>query len=122
MRRFAFRSVILVAAASAVACWVLCATPWKLVLKSGKTVECDGAPIAINGVYLFRDSDGKDGSVATDQVDQEKTDRANHVAPPPGAVAPDRRNGERVAFGGGRPDFERCGILTLRSCTPKRRS
>jgi thioredoxin 1 len=83
MRRFALRSVILLAAVSAVACWVMCATSWKLVLKSGKTVECGGAPIAINGVYLFRDTDGKDGSVATDQVDQEKTDRANHVAPPP---------------------------------------
>lgn len=52
-------------------------------MKSGKTVECDGAPVVVNGVYLFRDSDGKDGSIATDQVDQEKSDRANHVAPPP---------------------------------------
>ena len=74
---------MLLAAASAVASFGLCATAWKLVLKSGKTVECDGAPIVVNGVYLFRDSDGKDGSVATDQVDQEQTERANHVAPPP---------------------------------------
>jgi len=79
MRRFALRSVILLAALSTA--W--CVASWKLVLKSGRTVECDGAPIAVNGVYLFRDSDGKDGSIATDQVDQEKTDRANHVAPPP---------------------------------------
>ena len=83
MRRFAVRCVILLTAASAVASSALCATPWKLVLKSGKTVECDGAPIVVNGVYLFREADGKDGSLATDQVDQEKTDRANHVAPPP---------------------------------------
>jgi len=83
MRRFAVRCVIVLATASAVASFGLYATPWKLVLKSGKTVECDGAPIAINGVYLFRDSDGKDGSLPTEQVDQEKTDRANHVAPPP---------------------------------------
>jgi thioredoxin 1 len=61
----------------------MCATAWKLVLKSGKTVECDGAPIVVNGVYLFRDSDGKDGSLAAEQIDQEKTDGANHVAPPP---------------------------------------
>jgi thioredoxin 1 len=83
MRRFALRCLILLATASAVASFGLCATAWKLVLKSGKTVECDGAPIVVNGVYLFRDSDGKDGSLATDQVDQEKTDLANHVAPPP---------------------------------------
>ena len=83
MRRFALRCLILLAAASAVASLAPCATPWKLVLKSGKTVECDGAPIVVNGVYLFRDSDGKDGSLATDQVDREQTDRANHVAPPP---------------------------------------
>jgi thioredoxin 1 len=74
---------MLLAAASAVAFFALCTTTWKLVLKNGKTIECDGAPIAVNGVYLFRGSDGKDGSLATDQVDQEQTDRANHVAPPP---------------------------------------
>ena len=83
MRRFALRSLILAAAVPAIASLALGATTWKLVLKDGKTVECDGAPIAINGVYLFRNADGKDESVATDQVDQEKTDRANHVAPPP---------------------------------------
>jgi thioredoxin 1 len=83
MRRFAVRCLIFVAAASAVAFFALCTTTWKLVLKNGKTIECDGAPIAVNGVYLFRGSDGKDGSLATDQVDQEQTDRANHVAPPP---------------------------------------
>ena len=83
MRRFALRCLMLLAAASAIASFGLCATAWKLVLKNGKTVECDGAPIVVNGVYLFRDSDGKDGSLATEQVDQEKTDLANHVAPPP---------------------------------------
>jgi thioredoxin 1 len=83
MRRFVLRCLILLAAASAVASFGLCATAWKLVLKNGKTVECDGAPIVVNGVYLFRDADGKDGSLATDQVDQEKTDRVNQVAPPP---------------------------------------
>jgi thioredoxin 1 len=83
MRRFVLRCLILLAAASAVASFGLCATAWKLVLKNGKTVECDGAPIVVSGVYLFRDADGKDGSLATDQVDQEKTDRVNQVAPPP---------------------------------------
>lgn len=83
MCRFGVRCVTLLAAASAVACFALYASTWKLVLKSGKTVECDGAPIVVNGVYLFRDSAGKDGALATDQVDQEKTNRANNVAPPP---------------------------------------
>ena len=71
-------------------CYVICAvvsmfgaTAWKLVLKDGSTVECDGAPVIINDVYMFRGADGKDGSLPADQVDSEKTERANKVAPPP---------------------------------------
>lgn len=59
------------------------ASTWKLVLKDGTTVECEGAPIIINDVYMFRGADGKDGNLAADQVDREKTDRANKVAPAP---------------------------------------
>ncbi len=63
--------------------WLLGATPWKLVLKDGSTVECDGAPVVINDVYMFRSADGNDGSLPADQVDREKTNTANKVAPPP---------------------------------------
>jgi len=59
------------------------APAWKLVLKDGTTVECDGAPIVINDVYMFRSADGKDGSLAADEVDREKTDHVNKVAPAP---------------------------------------
>ena len=60
--------------------WSLCdASTWKLVLKDGNTVECEGAPIVINDVYMFRGTDGKDGNLGADQVDQEKTARANKV-------------------------------------------
>ena len=37
----------------------------------------------INGEYLYRGADGKDGSLAADQIDREKTESANHVAPAP---------------------------------------
>ncbi|HLN01169.1 MAG TPA: thioredoxin [Bryobacteraceae bacterium] len=63
--------------------WLLGATPWKLVLKDGTTVECDGAPVVINDVYMFRSADGGDGSLPADQVDREQTNTANKVAPPP---------------------------------------
>ncbi len=57
--------------------------PWNLVLKDGSTVACDGPPVVINDEYLFRSVDGKDGSVPADEVDKQKTDRANKVTPPP---------------------------------------
>jgi len=71
-----------------VACCILAfplfaASTWKLVRKDGSTVECDGAPVIINGEYLFRGTDGNDGTLPADQVDREKTDGANKVAPPP---------------------------------------
>jgi thioredoxin 1 len=55
------------------------AAPWKLVLKNGKTVMCEAPPVVINGVYLYRDAGGKDGSVPADQIDPEKTAQANKV-------------------------------------------
>ena len=64
--------------------WLLGAAVWKLVLKDGTTVECDGPPIVINDVYMFRSADGKDGSLHAEQVDREKTNAANKVTPPPG--------------------------------------
>jgi thioredoxin len=81
MRRFALHSLGLVAVASILASCAQCATTWKLVLKSGKTIECDGAPIIVNDAYMFRNSDGEDRTLPADQVDREKTDRANNVVP-----------------------------------------
>jgi thioredoxin 1 len=59
------------------------ATGWKLVLKDGKTIDCDAVPVIVNDVYLFRDVAGREGTLAADQVDREQTDRLNKVAPPP---------------------------------------
>jgi thioredoxin 1 len=76
MHRFAVCWLIFVACLSA-------APGWKLVLKDGKTVECDGAPVVVNDIYLFRTADGKYGSLLADLIDREKTGLANKVAPLP---------------------------------------
>jgi thioredoxin 1 len=62
---------------------LLSANDWNLVLKNGKTIACDGVPIIVNDVYMFRDSEGKDATLPADQVDREATDRINKVAPAP---------------------------------------
>jgi thioredoxin len=77
MRRFAVLWLILVVAR-------LSAAPaWNLVLKDGTTVECDGTPVVVNDVYMFRTAGGQDGSLPAGQVDREKTDIANKDTPPP---------------------------------------
>jgi thioredoxin 1 len=76
MHRFAVCWLIFVACLSA-------APAWKLVLKDGTTVECDGTPVVVNDIYMFRTADGKDDSLAADQVDREKTNLANKVTQPP---------------------------------------
>jgi len=53
------------------------AVNWKLILKDGATIECAGAPLVVSGVYTFQRTDGKNGSVSADKVDQEKTNQAN---------------------------------------------
>jgi thioredoxin 1 len=58
------------------------AEPWKLVLKDGSTVTCDGAPVIVNDTYMFRTAEGKDASLPAGQIDIEKTGRANQVPPP----------------------------------------
>lgn len=73
---FTLAAILLAAASSA---W--CAAPWKLILKDGGVIECDGAPLIINDVYMFRHMDGKSGRLAADQVDREKTDQINNVDP-----------------------------------------
>jgi thioredoxin 1 len=69
--------------ASVLAAAMLGANDWKRVLKNGKTIDCDGVPIIVNDVYLYRDSEGRDGTLPADQVDREQTDRINKVAPGP---------------------------------------
>jgi thioredoxin 1 len=59
------------------------ATGWKLVLNDGKTIDCDGVPVIVNDVYLFRDMSGREGTLLADQVDREQTDRINKVVPAP---------------------------------------
>jgi thioredoxin 1 len=83
MRHRALHYLTLLAVASVFGSCPLCATAWKLVLKNGKAIECDGVPIVVNDVYLFRNTDGKDSTLSADQVDREKTDRANQVVPAP---------------------------------------
>ena len=83
MRRFVLHSSGLLAITLAFGLYAVCATTWKLVLKNGKTVECDGAPIIVNDAYLFRTTDGKDSTVPAEQVDRDQTDRANKIASAP---------------------------------------
>ena len=70
-------SLALLIALTGFAAWP--ANDWKLVLKNGTVVVCDGAPLIIDGVYTFTGKDGKPGTVDAGQVDREKTDRANTV-------------------------------------------
>jgi thioredoxin 1 len=72
---------------------LLSANDWKLVLKNGKTIACEGVPIIVNDVYMFRDSEGKDATLPADQVDRAETDRINKVAAAPQQW---RRIGESV--------------------------
>ena len=87
-----------------------CAAGWKLVLKDGSVIECTGAPLIINDVYMFRQINGQDGSLAADRVDKEKTDQANKVVP-------DRRQWRPAGGSAKEPDSAPSGsadILTLR--------
>jgi thioredoxin 1 len=90
------------------------AAGWQLILKDGKTIECDGPPIIVDGNYLFRSAHGEDGSLSADLVDPEKTARANGVDPHPqwveigpGYRAPQQRRSAGTARPSG------AGILTL---------
>ena len=64
-----------------ITCVLLEASNWTLVLKNGKTIACDGVPVIVNDVYMFRDSEGRDGTLPADQVDRETTARVNKAAP-----------------------------------------
>ena len=79
MRRLATYCLTLFATMLVVESSAVCAAIWKLVLKNGSVIECDGAPLIVNDVYMFRRTDGKNYNLAADQVDREKTDRINNV-------------------------------------------
>jgi thioredoxin 1 len=79
MRRIATYCLTLFAIALVVESSAGCAAIWKLVLKNGSVIECDGAPLIVNDVYMFRRTDGKNYNLAADQVDREKTDQINKV-------------------------------------------
>jgi predicted Zn-dependent protease len=48
-----------------------------VVLKNGTRVQCSAPYLVVNGVYKFRDTDGKDQSVPAEAVDAAKTAAAN---------------------------------------------
>ncbi|MGB7759615.1 MAG: thioredoxin [Bryobacteraceae bacterium] len=79
MRRFATYCLTLVAILLVVVSSARCAASWKLILRNGSAIECDGAPMIVDDVYMFRQTDGKNGNLPADQIDVEKTDRANKV-------------------------------------------
>ena len=79
MRRFATYCLTLFAIVLVVESSARCAAIWKLILKNGSVIECDGAPLIVNDVYMYRRTDGKNGNLAADQVDREKTDKINNV-------------------------------------------
>ncbi|MGO9232380.1 MAG: thioredoxin [Bryobacteraceae bacterium] len=111
MRRFATYRLTLVAILLVVESNALCAATWKLFLKNGSAIECDGAPMIVDGVYMFRQTDGENGNLPADQIDVEKTDRANKV---------DRREWRAVGVPERAHESSRAigdsssGILTLR--------
>ncbi len=79
MRRFAAYCLTLLAITLVAGSSAVCAANWKLILKNGRVIECDGAPLIIDGTYMFRQVDGKNGNLPADRIDLEKTDRANKV-------------------------------------------
>ena len=79
MRRLATYCLTLFATMLVVESSARCAAIWKLILKNGSVIECDGTPLIVNDVYMFRRTDGKNYNLAADQVDREKTDQINKV-------------------------------------------
>jgi thioredoxin 1 len=105
------RALLALVAVCLPACY---AAGWQLILKDGKTIECDGPPIVVDGNYLFRSASGEDGSLSADLVDLEKTAGANGVDPHPQwvEIGPGNRAlQQRRSAGTARPSGAR--ILTL---------
>ena len=99
------RSLLLIALASC----TLAAAPWKLVLKDGRTLICDAPPIVIDGSYLFRDVDGKDGNLPASEIDLDKTALANKTE-----AAPRWRETGRTVQRLHPEEPQSAGVLTLR--------
>jgi thioredoxin 1 len=74
-----FGPLLVLVAALLPASMARCANTWKLVLKNGQTVECDGPPVIVNGMYLFRGANGGNADLPVDRVDPLKTALANNV-------------------------------------------
>jgi hypothetical protein len=55
-------------------CWP---ATWVIVRKDGQRIECNGPFVIINGVYTFRGTDGKDGTLQGSEVNAEQTAAAN---------------------------------------------
>src|ERR1700690_670105 len=79
LKRTLLRALFLLALTAS----ALPAAPWKLVLKDGRTIVCDAPPIVIDGSYLFRDVDGKDGNLPAGEIDLDKTALANQTEAKP---------------------------------------
>jgi thioredoxin 1 len=111
MRRFVTYCLTLLAVMLVVESSAWSAAIWKLVLTNGSVIECDGAPLIVNDVYLFRQMDGKNGRLAADQVDREKTDRINKVDRPLWRAIDGATKGQTPTTPAGNPSS---GILALR--------
>jgi thioredoxin 1 len=110
MRRFATYCLTLVAILLVVVSNTECAASWKLILKNGSVIECDGAPMIVDDVYMFRQKDGENGNLPAGQIDVEKTDRVNQVDRREWrAVGVSREQDSAVVVGNSRSD-----IMTLR--------
>lgn len=105
MRRFASYCLTLLAIMLVAESSALCAVNWKLILKDGSVIECDGAPMIVDGVYMFRQTDGKGGNLAADRIDVEKTYQANKV---------ERRQWRAIGGSAAVGDSTSSEILTLR--------
>jgi thioredoxin len=105
LERLFLRAVLLLVLA---AC-ALAAASWKLVLKDGRTLVCDAPPIVIDGSYLFREIDGKDGELPASEIDIEKTALANKAE-----ATPRWRETGRTEVRLHPEEPQSAGVLTLR--------
>jgi predicted Zn-dependent protease len=75
-RRILRQPILLLVIATYLAPYSAAAT-WVVVLKNGARVECAAPFLVANGVYMFRDTGGKNQSFPAEDVDISKTAAAN---------------------------------------------
>ena len=68
--------ILLIVIAACLAPYSAAAT-WVVILKNGTHIECTTPFLVANGVYMFRDTGGKDQSLPAQEVDISKTTAAN---------------------------------------------